>query len=86
MGTTTIRVPTATHARLQRLAAEQARPIGELVEALLDEHERRGFFAGLGEDFRRLREDPGASADYEAEVGGWEATLGDGLGGDRARG
>jgi hypothetical protein len=78
-GTTTIRVPAATHARLRRLAAERALPIGEVVGALLDEHERRDFFVGLGEDFRRLQGEPGGRADYEAEVGVWEVTLGDGL-------
>lgn len=63
-----------------------ARSIGELVGALLDEHERRGFFAGLGEDFGRLQADPETWVDYEAEVGAWEVTLGDELADDRARG
>ena len=78
--TTTIRVPTSTHARLRRLADEQARPIGEMIDALLDDDEKRRLFAGLAEDFERLRADPVAWADYEAEVIAWEATLGDGLG------
>ena len=78
--TTTIRVPTSTHARLRRLADEQARSIGEVIDALLDDDEKRRLFAGLAEDFERLRADPVAWADYEAEVIVWEATLGDGLG------
>ena len=78
--TTTIRVPTSTHARLRRLADEQARPIGEVIDALLDDDEKRRLFAGLAEDFERLGADPVAWADYEAEVSAWEATLGDGLG------
>lgn len=56
----------------------QARPIGKEVEALLDDYERHEFSAGLAEDFCGLRDDPAAWADYQAEVGAWEATLGDG--------
>ena len=79
MTTTTIRVPVTTHTRLRRLAAEQDRPIGKVIAGLLDDHEKRAFFAGLGEDFERLRADPTAWADYEAEVAAWDAALGDGL-------
>ncbi len=77
--TTTIRVPTATHERLQRLASEQARPIGRVIDTLLDDYEKREFFAGLGEDFARLRDDPGALRSYEEEVAAWDGTLRDGL-------
>ena len=79
MDTTTIRVPTRTHVRLRRLAAEQARPIGAVIDAMLDDHDRRQFFAGLAEDFERLWSDPAAAADYKAEVAAWDATLTDGL-------
>ena len=77
--TQVIRVPAKTHARLKQLAAEQARPIGDIIDDLLDEANRRWFFAGLAEDFRRLREDPVEAADYDAEMRLWETTLGDGL-------
>ena len=79
MSTTTIRVPTTSHIRLRRLAAEQDRPIGEVIAGLLDDHEKRAFFAGMGEDLERLRADPAALPDYEAEVAAWNVTLGDGL-------
>ncbi len=32
-----IRVPATTHARLKRLSSEQARPIGDVIDSLLDE-------------------------------------------------
>ena len=79
MATTTIRVRAATHARLRRLAAEEVRPIGQVIDALLDDYEKRMFFARLTEDFARLRAGPVAWADYEAEQTAWEATLSDGL-------
>lgn len=80
---TTIRVPIATHARLQRLASEEARPMGQVIDAMLDDLEKRRFFAGLAEDFARLQADPEAWADYQAETSVWDATLRDGLGDER---
>ncbi len=77
---TTIRVPAATHTRLQRIAREEARPIGQVIDALLDDFEKRRFFAGLAEDYARLQADPEAWADYQAETAAWDDTLGDGLG------
>jgi predicted transcriptional regulator len=77
--TTTIRVPMATRERLQRLASEQSRPIGRIIDTLLDDYEKREFFAGLGEDFARLRADADALKSYEEEVAVWDATLKDGL-------
>ncbi len=74
-----IRVPVETHARLRRMAEEQDRPIGQIIDDLLDDLDKRSFFAGLGDDFRRLRDDPAAAADYDAEVRLWETTLADGL-------
>jgi hypothetical protein len=77
---TTIRVPVGTHTRLQRIAREEARPIGQVIDAMLDDFEKRRFFAGLAEDFARLQADPEAWADYEAEMSAWDVTLRDGLG------
>ena len=71
--TRTIRVPTASHARLRRLASEEARPIGRVIDALHD-------------DFIRLQADPEAWADYQAEWAAWDATLRDGLADDRWEG
>jgi predicted transcriptional regulator len=82
--TTTIRVPTATRERLQRLASEQSRPIGRVIDALLDDYDKRAFFAGLGEDFARLYADPEARKSYEEEVAAWDATLKDRLDDDWA--
>jgi hypothetical protein len=80
---TTIRVPAATHARLRRLAREEGRPVGQVVAALLDDFEKRRFFAGLAEDFARLQTDPEAWAEYQAETSAWDGTLRDGLGDER---
>jgi hypothetical protein len=79
MPTTTIRVSIHTHERLRQLAASQNRSLGQIVTMLIDDHEKREFFVGLGEDFDRLRSDPGFSTSYEEEVAAWDATLVDGL-------
>jgi hypothetical protein len=39
--------------------------MGQVIETLIDDHEKREFFAGLGEDFGRLRADPAPLKDYE---------------------
>lgn len=80
MTTAMIRVPRATPARLLRLAEEANRPVGQVIDALLNEREKRSFFDGLAADFQRLREDPAAAAEYDAETRLWESTLSDGLG------
>jgi hypothetical protein len=79
MATVTIRVPNTTHAKLQRLAAEEGRPIGQVIDELIGRYERDRFFAELAEDFARLRADPAASAEYDAELALWNSTLLDGL-------
>lgn len=75
--TTTIRVSTATHERLRRLSEEEARPIGQIIDEMLADRERRAFFAGLAEDFRRLRADPEAAAEHRAEAAAWETLRGE---------
>jgi hypothetical protein len=76
----TIRISAETHARLQRLARKEGRSIGQIIEDLLLLcKERERVFEDLGEDFRRLRADPVASAEYDAEFAGWDVTNLDGL-------
>jgi hypothetical protein len=77
--TTTIRVATSTHKRLQQLASDQDSSIGRMIDALLDDYEKRAFFKKLGEDFARLRADAAASADYDDEMAIWDRALNDGL-------
>lgn len=40
---------------------------------------RANFYAAVAEDYKRLRADPVASAEYDAEHAEWDVTLGDGL-------
>ncbi|MGH2557685.1 MAG: hypothetical protein ACRDJH_01365 [Thermomicrobiales bacterium] len=79
MATVTIRVPDTTHVKLQRMATEEGRAIGQVIDDLVDRYERDRFFEEMAEDFARLRADPVASAEYDAELAVWDSTLLDGL-------
>ncbi len=82
MGNTTIRIPDATHAALQQLAREQGRTIGQVVTDAVDHYARAQFLAGLNEDYARLRADPAAWADWQAELSSLDGTLLDGIADD----
>jgi hypothetical protein len=79
MSTVTIRVPGPVHTKLQQLSSAEGRPIGQVIDELLELYERDRFFKELAEDFQRLRADPVASAEYDAEMAAWDTTLLDGL-------
>ncbi len=79
MATTTIRISSATHATLQRLAAEEGQTIGQVADAAIGRYEREQFLTALNEDYARLAADPIAWADWQAELKSLEGTLMDGL-------
>jgi hypothetical protein len=87
MATTTIRIPADLRDRLTELAASEgvttsallARLVREHEERLADAHDKQEFFEQLAEDFRRLRSDPEAWAEYQREIELWDSTLKDGL-------
>ena len=59
------------------------RPIGRVVVDAVDRYAREQFLAGLNEDYARLRGEPGAWSDWQAELAGLDGTLLDGLADDR---
>ena len=75
----TVKIPVEAHVKLVELATAQQRPMGELLAELIERERRRAFLEGLNEDFARLRADPDAWADYQAEVRSMDGTLMDGL-------
>ena len=77
--TTTIRIPTASRATLQRLADGQGRPISQVAAEAIDHYDRERALAELNAAYATLREDPVAWADWQAELGSLEGTLADGL-------
>ena len=79
MTSTTIRVSPQVREQLAELAKAEGKPIGQFIQGLVAEHEKRQFFKGLAEDFRRLQSDPEAWAHYQSELALWDTTLMDGL-------
>jgi predicted DNA-binding protein len=79
MATTTIRVPIEVREKLAVLSDSEGKPIGKVIQKLIREHEKQEFFKGLAEDFRRLRNNPEAWAEYQREIAMWDTALMDGL-------
>lgn len=77
--TTSIRIGRETHERLKAIAEKESSSLGRVIEELLTRYEREEFRRHMQEDFRKLREDPIAWADYRAETELWDQTIGDGL-------
>ena len=78
MATTTIRVDTATHARLLELSAESGTTLIETVSAAAEALRRQRFAAGVAVEIDRLRADPDAWAAYLADAENTSVT--DGIG------
>ncbi len=81
--TTTVRVSRQTHRRLQELAREAGVTMPELVDRLVEADRRRQLFDRADEAYAALRADTGAWEEELAERRAWDATLADGLAGDR---
>jgi hypothetical protein len=79
MGSTTIRVSDKTHRLLQELAATIDAPMSDVVDQALELYRRQRMFAQANAAYAALRADPVASAEWDAEIAAWDATLADGL-------
>jgi hypothetical protein len=78
MKATSIRVDISTRDRLARIADEEfhGASLGEALGLLVDEHEMHLAHAA----YARLRSDPAAWGEYQAELAEGDNTAGDGLG------
>jgi hypothetical protein len=70
--TTTVRVRRPDSERLQLLARSRQTTVVEVVHSAIDALERQEFLRGLGDDYRRLREDPDRWEEYRAERREWD--------------
>jgi hypothetical protein len=62
-----------------RLAKADSTSLSHVIDEALALYERERMLEKYNEDMARLRADPVASAEYDAEVAAWDATLLDGL-------
>jgi hypothetical protein len=71
--TTTVRVRRTDSERLQSLARSRQTTVVEVVHSAIDALERQEFLRGVGDDYRRLREDPVQWEAYRAERREWDS-------------
>jgi hypothetical protein len=74
-----VKINPQTHAKLQEIARDQHRPMGEIVTELVERYEREQFWKGVTEDLERLRADPAAWKDYQDEIAVFEGGSMDGI-------
>ena len=78
MATVTVKLPSGAHAELAKIATADKRSMGEVLAELI-ERERRRLFDEADAAYARLRADPAAWADYQAELRSLDGSLMDGL-------
>jgi hypothetical protein len=67
-----VRVRRSDSERLQSMAQSRRTTVVEVVHSAIEALERQEFLRGLGEDYRRLREDPERWEAYQTERKEWD--------------
>ena len=75
----TVRVDLKLHEKLRALSAAERRSISQVIEDAIDRYEQEKFWTSMHEGFARLRGDPAAWDEYQAEAALWERVSADGL-------
>src|SRR5687768_2945281 len=76
---TTVRVLAPTHRKLAELAAKTDTSITQVVADAVEVYERHLFWERFKRDVNRLKADPQAWADHQAELALWDRASADGL-------
>ena len=74
-----VKISAANHLRLQEWAAEDNRPMGEIVNELIERYDRERFWQTAREQLAQLKADPVAWQEYLDEIEELDALAGDGL-------
>jgi hypothetical protein len=77
-----VKISAANHARLQEWSDKDQRPMGDIVNDLIERHERERFWNQAYDQLARLKADPVAWQDYMDEIATLDALAGDGLEGE----
>jgi hypothetical protein len=75
--TTNMRVRPDTHSALKTIAEKCGVSMQDLLDKLVEDHERQVFLNELDSAFSALRSDPDAWKDYQRERAEWDSTLAD---------
>lgn len=74
----TVRIEEGTHKALGEIAKAKGITMQAALSRAVETYRRAVFLEGLADDFARLRADPKAWAQEQAERGQWDQTLADG--------
>ena len=75
----TVRLGERAHATLRALALRDHQSMAAVLDRALEAYRRQRMLEDLNAAYGRLRQDPAAWAEVEAERRLWDGTLGDGL-------
>jgi hypothetical protein len=78
-GSVSVRVDIATYERLVELASEQHLSIARVLVRAVDTYDRVSMAEESNAAYARLKQDPAAWDDWQAELQPWDATLLDGV-------
>jgi predicted DNA-binding protein len=77
--TPAVRIPSATHLKLQEISRQDGRTMGEIVTELVEKYEKERFWDEVEASVARLKADPVAWQDYQDEIALLEGGSMDGL-------
>ena len=75
----TIRINKPTLEIVRELASQAGTTMTAVVEAAVREYQRKKYWEEYNAGYAALKADPKAWAEYQEEIGAWDATLSDGL-------
>jgi hypothetical protein len=75
----TVRISNGAHAALRALARAERKPMAALLDEAVETLRRQRFLEQTNAVYARLRADPDAWQEIDAERQAWDATLADGL-------
>jgi hypothetical protein len=78
-GMATVRVDPKVHEKLRAISAAEQRSISQVIEEAIDHYEKDRFWSAMHAGFARLRSDPEAWDEYQAEAALWDSLSADGL-------
>lgn len=76
---TTVRISEETHETLRELARESGESLQAVLAKAVEQYRRQRLLGLTNAAYARLRADPEAWREEQAERAAWEATLADGL-------
>ena len=79
MASTTVKLSRDAHGTLASLASRREQPMSQVLAEIIEREERRVYFEEVNAAYARLRADPDAWADWQAEIKSMEGTMMDGL-------